>query len=107
VTGRRPFAARPNGVLIAIRLTPRASRDGIDGLKDSSHGPHIQARVRAVPEDDRANVALVELVAREIGVPKSTVSIVAGQTRRLKSVHVAGDAAALEQRVAAWLKRFE
>ena len=92
--------AAKNGLLLHIRLTPRAARDGIDGLKDG----HLQVRVRAVPEDGRANKALVELVAREIGVPKSTVSVASGQTHRLKTLLISGDAQALEARVAAWLK---
>lgn len=98
----KPYRARPDGIVLAVRLTPRASRDGIDGLKEG----RLQARVRAVPEDGRANTALVELVADEIGVAKSTVEVTAGHTARLKSLHIKGDAAALEARVTAWLKRF-
>lgn len=98
----KPYRVRPDGIVIAVRLTPRASRDGIDGLKEG----RVQARVRAVPEDGRANTALVELVADEIGVAKSTVEVTAGHTARLKSLHIKGDAAALEARVTAWLKRF-
>ncbi len=101
-----PYRRRADGVTLAVRLTPRASRDGIDGVKEGPSGPHIQARVRAVPEDGRANAALVELVADEIGVPKSTIEVIAGQTARLKSLHIKGDATALETRIAAWLKRF-
>lgn len=103
----RPFRAESGGILLSIRLTPRAARDGIDGVKDGPAGPHIQARVRAVPEDGRANAALVELVAAEIGVPKSTLAVVAGHTHRLKKLRISGDAASLESRLAAWLKRFE
>jgi uncharacterized protein (TIGR00251 family) len=97
-----PYRVRPDGIVLAVRLTPRASRDGIDGLKEG----RIQARVRAVPEDGRANAALVELVADEIGVPKSTIEVTAGHIARLKTLHIKGDAAALEARVTAWLKRF-
>ncbi len=93
---------RSDGIALAVRLTPRAARDGIDGLKEG----RVQARVRAVPEGGRANAALVELVADEIGVPKSTIEVTAGHIARLKSLHIKGDAAALEARVAAWLKRF-
>jgi uncharacterized protein (TIGR00251 family) len=92
-----------DGVLLNVRLTPRAARDSIDGLKDGV----IQARVRAVPADGRANKALVELVAQEIGVPKSTVSVASGQTSRLKTLLISGDAKALELRVIDWLKRCE
>lgn len=99
----RPFRATRGGVLVDFRLTPRAAKDGVDGLKEN----RVQARVRSVPEDGRANKALVELVADEIGVPKSTVAVTAGKTSRLKTLLIAGDPKALEARVAAWLKRFE
>ena len=46
-----------------VRLTPRASKDGIDGLKEIADGACVQARVRAVPEDGKANAALLELLA--------------------------------------------
>jgi uncharacterized protein len=90
-----------------VRLTPRAARDGVDGIKPGTNGTHVHARVRAVPEDGRANAALVELVADEIGVPKSTVAVATGHTARLKSLHVAGDPRVLEQRISAWLEKFE
>ncbi|MDZ4866504.1 MAG: DUF167 family protein [Alphaproteobacteria bacterium] len=102
----KPYRVRSDGIMLAVRLTPRSSRDAVDGLKDGPNGPYVQARVRAVPEDGRANTALVELVADEIGVAKSTVEVTAGHTARLKSLHIKGDAAALEARVTAWLKRF-
>lgn len=90
-----------------VRLTPRASRDGIDGLKTGPDGPYVQARVRAVPEDGRANAALAELVADQLRVPKSTVTLASGNTARLKTLHIAGNSAELETRVAAWLKGIE
>ena len=92
-----------SGIRVTVRLTPKAAHDRIDGIKQGV----IQARVRAVPEDGRANAALVELVAQEIGVPKSTVSVTAGKTSRLKTLLIAGDPKVLEARVAAWTKRFE
>jgi uncharacterized protein (TIGR00251 family) len=99
----RPFRTTRDGLLIDIRLTPRAAKDAFDGMKEG----RLLARVRAVPEDSRANAALVELVADEIGVAKSTVSLAAGKTSRLKTLLIAGDPKTLEARVAAWLKRFE
>lgn len=99
----RPFRTTRDGLLIDIRVTPRAAKDAFDGMKEG----RLHARVRAVPEDGRANAALVELVADEIGVAKSTVAVTAGKTSRLKTLLIAGDPKALEARVAAWLKRFE
>ena len=101
----RPFRVAADGILLRVRLTPRASRDGIDGMKSGPGGPDVRARVRAVPQDGRANAALAELVADQIRVPKSTVTVASGNTARLKTLRIAGDGAALEQRLDAWLKR--
>jgi hypothetical protein len=101
-----PYRLHREGIVLAMRLTPRAARDSIDGVKESPDGSYIQARVRAVPEDGKANAALIELLAREIGVAKSTVTVTAGHTHRLKSLLVAGDREALEKKISAWLERF-
>lgn len=100
------FDVRADGIVLRVRLTPRAARDGIDGVKPGPTGPYVQARVRAVPEDGRANAALAELVAEEIRVPKSTVTLASGMTSRLKTLHIAGDPIELKARVARWLERF-
>jgi uncharacterized protein YggU (UPF0235/DUF167 family) len=51
--------------------------------------------VRAVPEKGAANAALEKLLAKALGLPASTVSVVAGGTSRLKTVRVPGDPASL------------
>lgn len=107
MTRQQPFRHRPDGLTLSVRLTPRASRDGIDGVDQGTAGTHLKARVRAVPEDGRANAALVELVAAELHVPKSTVTVAAGQTARLKTLHIAGDGASLQRKLEDLLKRFE
>ena len=102
MTGAIRVAA--DGVLLRVRLTPRASRDGVDGIKAGAEGDYLQARVRAVPEDGKANAALIELLAKSIGLTKSSISISAGAASRLKTVHIAGDRTALEKRLTTWLE---
>lgn len=92
--------------MLHVRLTPKAAHNAVDGVRAGPRGPCVQARVRAAPEDGRANAALVELVADEIGIPKSTVAVVAGHSSRMKSLHIAGDTAALERKILTWLARF-
>jgi uncharacterized protein YggU (UPF0235/DUF167 family) len=60
----------------------------------------LKARVRAVPEAGRANEALETLIAKWLGVPKSTVTIALGGKSRLKQVAVGGDAEALSRLIA-------
>lgn len=79
-----------------VRLTPKASRDGIDGLVELSDGRTVlAARVRAVPEKGAANAALEKLLAKALGVGKTQIDVVAGTTARLKTVMIRGDGAAL------------
>ncbi len=89
------------GVDIFVRLTPKSSRDALEGVAVSADGrTHLKARVRAVPEKGKANQALVSLIAKALGVPAGAVVIAVGDTARLKTVRVTGEAEAIEQRLA-------
>lgn len=94
------WRAVSGGVRFHVRLTPKGGRDAVEGWSASANGePHLKARVRAVPEDGKANAALVELLAEKLGVGKSAVRIAAGQTARLKTVEVLGDIGLLSGRL--------
>ena len=83
-----------------VRLTPKGGRDAVDGWEAASDGSeHLKARVRAVPEDGKANAALIELLAKTLAVPQSNVRIASGATARLKRVEIAGDSIALAVRL--------
>jgi uncharacterized protein YggU (UPF0235/DUF167 family) len=83
-----------------IRLTPKGGRDAIDGWAvDASGKAHLKAHVRAVPEDGKANAALLSLLAMELDVAKSTLTLVSGETSRLKTIAAAGDTARLAARL--------
>jgi uncharacterized protein YggU (UPF0235/DUF167 family) len=91
-----PFRTRADGVDLFVRLTPKSSADALEGFAEAADGSlHLKARVRAVPEKGAANAALEKLLAKALGVPASTVSVVAGGTARLKTVRVLGDPATL------------
>jgi uncharacterized protein YggU (UPF0235/DUF167 family) len=83
-----------------VRLTPKGGRDAVEGWEAASDGSeHLKARVRAVPEDGKANAALIELLAKTLAVPQSNVRIASGATARLKRVEIAGDSIALAVRL--------
>jgi hypothetical protein len=88
------------GVIVPVRLTPKSLRDEVVGLEDHGGEAVLKARVHAVPEGGRANEALETLIAKWLGVPKSTVTIAHGGKSRLKQVAVAGDAEALSRLIA-------
>lgn len=95
-----PWARSEAGVTLRVRVTPKSSKDVVGGLEDTAQGPALKVRVRAVPDKGAANVAVVEAVARWLGVPKSTVTLVGGSTGRVKSLAIAGDDATLLAQIA-------
>jgi uncharacterized protein YggU (UPF0235/DUF167 family) len=86
---------------LRVRLTPGANTDRIDGSATDADGRiFLKARVRAVPENNEANLALEALIAKAIGVAKSRVRVTRGHTGRLKTLEVDG---ASEAEVAAFI----
>ena len=76
---------------IAVRLTPGGGADRIEGWEEDAAGrPVLRARVRAAPTDGRANAALVALIARTLGIPKSDVMIARGVSARVKQLEIEG-----------------
>jgi hypothetical protein len=87
---------RSDGIRLHLRVTPNAGLDRIDGLERRDDGATVlRIRVKAVPDKGKANAAVIALLARAIGVPKSAISLVSGDTARLKTLHIAGDPDAL------------
>lgn len=84
------------GVLVFLRVTPNASADRIEGTEARDDGTTVlRLRVTAVPDKGKANAAALALLAKSLGVPKSTITLVSGDTARLKTVRIAGDSQSL------------
>ena len=82
------------GITVAVRATPKAARDAIEGIARLADGSAVlKARVRAAPADGEANDALLRLIARAAAVPPSAVSLVRGGAGRLKNFRLNGDPA--------------
>ena len=91
-----PWRYSPGGISVALRVTPRGGRDDIDGLETLANGRTVvKVRVRAIAEGGEANRAVVELLARVLGVPRGKVRVLSGTTSRLKQIAVDGDPAKL------------
>jgi uncharacterized protein YggU (UPF0235/DUF167 family) len=86
---------------LPVKLTPGASADRIDGWDVDADGrPVLKVRVRARPVEGEANEALIRLLAKALGVPRSTVSLARGGQSRLKMIEVAGlDDAEIRSRI--------
>jgi uncharacterized protein (TIGR00251 family) len=74
------------GVLIDIRVIPRAGRSGVAGARAGA----LLVRLNAAPVEGAANVELMEVIAKALGVPKRAVTIVSGERSRQKRIRVAG-----------------
>lgn len=77
------------GLILHLRVTPNAGRDAIEGVESRDDGTSVlRIRVRAVPDKGKANAAVVALLAKALGVPKSALGVVSGETSRLKTLRI-------------------
>lgn len=89
-----------------MRLTPKAARDRVAGLADEADGGVVlKVAVTAVPENGKANTALIKLLAKEWKLAKTTITVVAGATDRRKTLLVAGDPDRLTTLLQDWMAR--
>jgi hypothetical protein len=92
----RPWRLTPDGLLLAVRVTPKGGRDAIDGLADLADGTCVlKVRVRSAASDGEANAALLRLLAGTLGVSGRDVSLLAGDRARIKRLKIGGDGPAL------------
>ena len=75
-----------DGVVFKVRVQPRASKDQVSGLLEDA----VKIRLTAPPVDGEANKALCVFLAKKLGVTRSQVDLVTGQTGRNKLVKVSG-----------------
>jgi uncharacterized protein (TIGR00251 family) len=76
----------PGGVQLQLHVQPGASRTGIAGL----HGDALKVRITAPPADGRANRELLDFLAEVLGVARSRIALVKGESGRRKTVIVQG-----------------
>ena len=85
-----------NGLVLHLRVTPKAASDRIGEVRADAEGKEfVSVSVRAVPDKGKANEAVIKLLARHLGLPKSALSVVSGATDRNKVIAIEGDPAAL------------
>jgi hypothetical protein len=73
------------GSALAVRVTPRASRNEIVEILDDGT---VRVRLAAPPADDEANTALLDFLSDILGVPKTKLDIVAGKIGRDKLISI-------------------
>jgi len=76
----------PDGIIFEVRVTTRAASVEIVGEYEGA----VKVRVSSPPVDGAANAELVRLISKKLGVAKSAVAIVSGETSRTKRLRVTG-----------------
>jgi uncharacterized protein (TIGR00251 family) len=94
----------PSGVVLAVRVIPRARQNAIDGIMTDGR---LKIRLAAPPVDGKANRALVRFLGEILDVPASQIEIKAGQSGRDKLVTILGmDADTAQARISAYLAEY-
>lgn len=81
-----PIQDLSSGATFAVKVHPRAKKNAITG----EVGEALKLALTAPPVDGKANEACIEFFAKLLKVPRSSVTIAAGQTSRNKVIRVAG-----------------
>lgn len=94
------------GLMLTVRLTPKGGRDAVDGIETLSDGRVVlKARVRAAPEDNAANKALIALMADCLALPRTHITLATGATARLKTLALQGNSLKLTASLSALISR--
>ena len=80
------FDAAAKRLTLTLHVQPNARRTGFAGM----HGDALKIRIAAPAVDNKANAALIEILSKALGVPKSAIAIRHGATGRRKTVEIAG-----------------
>jgi uncharacterized protein (TIGR00251 family) len=75
-----------NDLILKIKVAPRSSRAGIVG----QYGDALKVKLTSPPVEGKANKELIEMLAKEFGVPKKNIEIISGQSSRNKIVRLYG-----------------
>lgn len=82
----------PNGIKLFVRLSPKAKREGIEGIYTEPEGKErLKIAVAAPPVDGKANEALIKWLAKYLHISKSSITLIAGETERSKTLLISGE----------------
>lgn len=96
-----PWTVTNEGLRLALRITPRARREGVSRPMARPDGVRLEIAVSAPPEDGKANAAVIALLAGALGVAKGHIRLVHGGGSRQKLVSISGDGVVLAGRLEA------
>ena len=72
------------GLVLKVAVVPRASRNQVAGLK----GDALKIKLTAPPVEGAANKACLQFLAKALGLPKSSLAIISGESSRTKRIFI-------------------
>lgn len=81
-----PFQPSKKGIIIKIKVEPRSSRKGLAGIA----GDTVKVKVHSPPVGGAANEELVEVLSEKLGIKKSSIKILRGESSKNKIVEIEG-----------------
>jgi uncharacterized protein (TIGR00251 family) len=95
-----PWSESEGGLLLTVRVTPKASRTGVTSIVPLSDGRAALAiRLAAPPVDGAANAELIAFLSKALGVPKSAIALTVGHEGRVKTLRLFASGEALVERL--------
>lgn len=90
MTDSLPLVPDGDACILALHVTPRASRNAVEGVERDAEGrPWLRVRVTTAPEDGKANKAVITLLSKHWKIPASCFTLASGETARYKRIRVA------------------
>ena len=100
------MSKRDSAVRLSLKVTPKASRNQVQGLAPEADGSTVlKLQVTAPPENGKANAAVIKLLAKEWGFAKSAIELISGETDRRKVIDLKGEPESLCATLTAWLEK--
>lgn len=83
---KKPAPGTESVITLKIKVEPRSSRSGVVG----PYGDALKVKLTSAPVEGKANKELIEVLAREFGIPKRDIEIISGQSSKNKTVRLTG-----------------
>jgi uncharacterized protein (TIGR00251 family) len=78
------FEEKEGCIILTVRVVPRASRDGIQGVL----GDALKIRIMAPPVEGKANAYLVKFISKHWKIPRAKIELLSGETSRNKRLRI-------------------
>lgn len=94
------YQTTSDGIKVFVRLSPKAKREGVEGIYlDPDGTERLKIAVAAPPVDGKANEALIKNLAKQLHIAKSAITLINGTTDRCKTLLITADSSDIIQKL--------